>query len=97
MVRRKYSKKEILLSIISVLTMVIILTFYIWYQTAYIRLGYQIRELESKLNHLEKEVEKLEVKKAFLLSLDRVEKIAKQKLDLKEPKEEQIVFDEFQP
>ena len=62
-----------------------------------VRIGYEIGELEEKVLNLRKEVEKLETKKSTLLSLERVEKIAKEELNLVEPKEEQLVYDEFIP
>ncbi len=75
----------------------LILTFYIWNQIESVRLGYKIGKLEDDLQTLEKEVEKLEAKKSSLLSLERVEKIAKKKLKLEKPKKEQIIYDDFSP
>ena len=74
-----------------------ILTFYIWHQMESIRLGYEIGELEEKVLTLRSEVDELETEKSSLLSLDRVEKIAKKELNLSEPKKEQLVYDEFIP
>ncbi len=74
-----------------------ILTFYIWHQMESIRIGYEIGRLEEKVLTLRRDVDKLEAKKSSLLSLDRVEKIAKEELNLVEPKKEQLVYDEFIP
>ena len=76
---------------------IFILTFYIWHQMESIRLGYEIGELEEKVLTLRSEVDELETEKSSLLSLDRVEKIAKEELNLIEPKKEQLVYDEFIP
>ena len=76
---------------------IFILTFYIWHQMESIRLGYEIGELEEKVLTLRSEVDELETEKSSLLSLDRVEKIAKKELNLSEPKKEQLVYDEFIP
>ncbi len=97
MVRKKYTKKEIILVVFCIIIVISILTFYIWHQTESVRIGYEIGELEEKVLNLRKEVEKLETKKSTLLSLERVEKIAKEELNLVEPKEEQLVYDEFIP
>ena len=97
MVRKKYTKKEIILVVFCIIIVISILTFYIWHQIESVRIGYKIGELEEKVLNLRKEVEKLETKKSTLLSLERVEKIAKEKLNLVEPKEEQLVYDEFIP
>lgn len=97
MVRKKYTKKEIILVVFCIIIVISILTFYIWHQTESVRIGYEIGELEEKVLYLRKKVEKLETKKSTLLSLERVEKIAKEELNLVEPKEEQLVYDEFIP
>lgn len=76
---------------------IFILTFYIWHQMESVRIGYETGELEEKVLALRKEVEKLEAKKSALLSLERVEKIAKEELNMVEPKEEQLVYDDFIP
>ena len=97
MVRKKHTKKEIILVVFCIIIVISILTFYIWHQMESVRIGYEIGDLEEKVLNLRKEVEKLETKKSTLLSLERVEKIAKEKLNLVEPKEEQLVYDEFIP
>jgi cell division protein FtsL len=96
MVRKKYQKKEILLAAACLLLAVATLTFYIWHQAALISLGYQIGKLESDILRLEEDIKKLETNKASLLSLDRVDKIARDELNLVEPKEEQIIYEDFQ-
>lgn len=97
MVRKKFKKKEILLGFLFTLFVISILTFYIWHQMESIRIGYETGELEKRINTLKKEIEILEAKKSHLLSLEKVEKIAKEKLKLVEPKKEQIIYDEYQP
>ena len=76
---------------------IFILTFYIWHQMESIRIGYEIGTLEEKVLTLGRQVDELQTEKSFLLSLDRVEKIAKEELNLVEPKKEQLVYDEFIP
>jgi len=97
MVRKKYTTKEITLFVCCTIIVIFILTFYIWHQMESIRIGYEIGKLEEKVLTLRREVEKLEAEKSSLLSLDRVEKIAKEELNLVEPKKEQLVYDEFIP
>ncbi len=76
---------------------IFILTFYIWHQMESIRIGYEIGKLEEKVLTLTRQVDELQTEKSSLLSLDRVEKIAKEELNLVEPKKEQLVYDEFIP
>lgn len=94
MVRKKFKKSEIALGLFFILTVVVILTFYIWHQIESVRLGYQINDLEAKVLVLNKEVEGLEAKKSSLLSLDNVEKIAKADLNLKTSRDDQIIYQE---
>lgn len=72
-----------------------ILTFYIWHQTEAVRLGYEINRLEEKVQKLQIEVEELETTKSSLLSLEKVEKIAKEKLKMIATTEDQIVYEDF--
>lgn len=73
---------------------VFVLSFYIWHQMESVRIGYTINELKKKVKELSEEVEKLEAKRAQLLSLERVEKVAKEELNLAEPREDQIIRDD---
>ena len=93
MIRKKITKKEILIGIVSTLFIIALLTFYIWHQAETIRLGYKTGELEEDISNLKKEIEQLEAEKASLLSLERVEKIARKKLKMKPPEEQQIFHD----
>jgi len=97
MVRKKLSKKEITLGIACTLLALFILTFYVWHQTESVSLGYDTAELEQKVIQLQKEVEELETIRSSLLSLDRVERMAREKLKLSEPKEGQVVYEDFDP
>ncbi len=95
MVRRRYEKKEIVLLVICLLLAISFLTFYVWHQAALISLGYQTTRLEEKISQLEEEIRGLEIQKASLLSLEKVERIAREKLGLSEPKKNQIVYQDF--
>jgi cell division protein FtsL len=95
MVRKKFSKKEIFIGIACTLFALLILSLYVWHQTESVSLGYDSAELEYRVLQLEKEVEELETIKSSLLTLDRVENIARDKLKLSEPKQEQVVYAEI--
>jgi cell division protein FtsL len=92
MVRKKFSRKEIAIGIACTLFALLILSLYVWHQLESVSLGYDSAELEHRVRQLEKEVEKLETIKSNLLALDRVENIARDRLKLTEPKEEQIIY-----
>jgi cell division protein FtsL len=94
MVRKRYKKRTIMLGFLAVLAAVLILTFYIWHQAESIHLGYSIGDLEKKVMDLEQEVEKLEAEKSRLLSLERVESIARTHLNLILPEKDQMIFAE---
>ena len=69
------------------------LTFYIWYQSESIRLGYKIHDLELKVEQLKEEIKKLETRKAALLSPERIDRLAREDLNLTDPKPEQVIFE----
>jgi len=91
MVRKKFTKKELFVGISGILCIIALLTFYIWHQAETIRLGYKMHELEEEILDLEETIEQLEAQKASLLSLDRVERIAKDRLKMRIPEEDQII------
>ncbi len=94
MVRKKFRKKEILLVVFFTLSLISIFCFYIWHRVESLKIGYEISDLEKKVQALMEDVEKLETEKAQLLSPENVEKIAKEKLGLIEPREDQIIHDD---
>jgi len=96
MVQKKFGPKEIALGAAFIVLILIVLTFYIWYQTESIRLGYKIGELQDEVAFLKEEIKKLEAKKAALLSLGEIEKRARQDLGLQEPSQDQIIYEDFE-
>lgn len=94
MIRKKYSRREIILGIFSTLFIISVFTFYIWHQMESVRLGYETGKLEQEVESLREEVKQLEAKKSSLLALERVERIARDELKLTEPKKEQIIYEE---
>jgi len=97
MVRKKISKKEVALAVSGTLLVLLFLCIYVWQQTESISLGYDTAELELRVKQLEKEVEVLEAEKASLLSLELVEKMAREKLQLRDPGEDQILYKDIDP
>jgi cell division protein FtsL len=95
MVRKRYEKKEIALAAACIFSAIAFLTFYIWHQAALISLGYQTSRLEEKIGQLEEEIKGLELKKTSLLSLEKVERVAREKLGLVEARPEQIIYEDF--
>jgi cell division protein FtsL len=90
MIRKKFGKKEIFLGLLIGIAVTLILTAYIWHQAESYRLGITARELESEVQLLKKEIQTLEVKKAQLLRLERVKRIAEEKLNLAKVENKQI-------
>ena len=99
MVHRKFSTREIALGAGFLVLLVIIVTFYILYQTESVQLGYRTAEKTNKVSLVKEEIKKLEAKKAALLSLQRVEKIARDTLGLTDPAPGQLFYEGrgFQP
>ena len=76
------------------LTIIFFLTFYIWHHAESIRLGYNAGDLLDRIEALKLEVEELESQKASLLSLWRVEQVARQELMMVSPENKQVVYDD---
>jgi cell division protein FtsL len=93
MVRRKYAKKEILLAAGCVLLAIGTLTFYIWQQSVLINLGYESSKLERVKARVEEDIRRLDTEKATLLALDKVERIAREELQLESPRQDQIIYE----
>jgi cell division protein FtsL len=97
MIRKKISRRLIAFGIAGGIFAIFILTFYIWQQMESIRIGYEIGKLEERVVDLEEEVKRLQARKSSLLSLERVEKIAKKELKLVTPRKDQLVYEDFIP
>jgi len=93
MVRKKYTWKQLAVGAALIILFLGNLTFYIWYQSESIRLGYRIHELELKVEQLKEEIKELEAKKESLLSLERIDRVAREQLQLQDLKPEQIIFE----
>jgi len=93
MVRRKYARKEVLLGAACALLAIGTLTFYIWQQSVLINLGYESSNLERVKARLEEDIRRLDTEKATLLALDKVERIAREKLHLSRARQDQIIYE----
>jgi hypothetical protein len=93
MVRRKLYRKTILWGTLAGVLTILILTFYVWHLTEHVRLGYDIVQGEQRLRVLAADIKKLRTKRAALLSLERVDRTARQALKLGDPREDQIIYE----
>jgi cell division protein FtsL len=93
MVRRKWSPRGIALGAALLVTVVGILTFYVWYQTESVKLGIDIGKSEDRIRELEQAIETLKMHKAALLDPARVEKIARESLGLVDPKDDEVIYE----
>ena len=93
MVRRKGSLKGVALGAAFFAAAASILTFYVWYQTESVQLGLDIAERDDRIRELEKAIEALELRKAALLDPARIERIARDKLGLVDPQDDEIIYE----
>lgn len=66
--------------------------FYLWFQMESLNYGYKINEQKKLQNELLEINKRLKLEKNSLQSPARIEKIAKEKLHMKEPAEHQVVI-----
>lgn len=69
---------------------------YVWQQIQVVRVGYSINQLKLQIEERENENRSLRVKLNNLGSLERVEKIAKERLNMINPPSENIIYLETQ-
>ncbi len=94
MIRTKWTPREIGLGAALLAVVVFLMTFYVWYQTEAVRLGYDIGKARDEIRKLRDDIRGLELLKAKLLAPERVEKIARESLGLVDPKPEDIIYDD---
>jgi cell division protein FtsL len=92
MVRRKWNLKGIALGAALAAVVIGILTFYVWYQTESVKLGLDIGRSDKRIRELEESIETLKLRRASLLDPGRVERIARDKLGLVEPVDDDIIY-----
>jgi cell division protein FtsL len=92
MVRRKWSLKGIALGAALGAAAIGILTFYVWYQTESVKLGLDIARCDQRIRDLEVAIEALKLRRAELIDPGRVESIAREKLGLVDPADEDVIF-----
>lgn len=93
MVRRRWNLKGLALGAAVAVAAVGVLTFYVWYQTESVKLGLDLGRSEARIRELEIDIEGLKLRRADLLDPRRVEAIAREKLGLVDPKDEEIVYE----
>ena len=92
MIRHKWSLKGIALGAALAASAIGILTFYVWYQTESVKLGLDIGQSDKKIQELRESIEALKLQRAGLLDPGRVERIARDKLGLVEPVDDDIIY-----
>ena len=72
-------------------TIAFFLTFYVWLQTQPVRLAYQVENLKNESDKWDQENKNLRLKVNNLLSLERLDSIAKQK-NLSVPDKNSLIY-----
>ena len=96
MISQKPNRKKLAGGISIAFLIVFFLTFYIWHQAESVSVGYSTRDLEEKIKQLTKNIEVLEARKASLLSLEKVDQAAREKLGMVTPAEGQIFYEDIE-
>jgi len=91
-VKSKRIVKERLLFVGVILLCFFLGLYYTTLSAVVARQGYQLEKLQNEIKNIQTENERLEVVVARLSSLDRVEKVATEKLGMGKPDYQQVVF-----
>lgn len=70
----------------------ILLLFYVWQQIQVVRLGYKIESREKEIENLDEENRHLHIRIGELTSLEHIEKVAREKLQMKPANSEAIII-----
>lgn len=92
MVRRKRDRAALLMTVLAVTLAAAALTFYLWHLNEMTRIGYDIARIEEEISRMKEEVRELETRRAELMSLERVERIAREELGLTDARPDQVRF-----
>ena len=65
---------------------------YVWLNLALVRKGYLLSAGEAKREYLDKRNKELKLEVGKLKSLDRIEKIAREKIKLSDPKKHEVIW-----
>lgn len=65
---------------------------YVWTRISVVQKGYEVSRLHKEVHTLSQEISRLEAEVARLKSPDRLEKIAREKLGMRLPQGDEIVF-----
>ncbi len=66
--------------------------FFVWSRLQLVNLQYDISRLENRLRDVRSEVRCLHLEAASLRSPDRIEKVARQRLGLRNPSPQQVIY-----
>lgn len=82
------------MSLVLMLTLMIAgaVMFYVWQQVEITKYGYKIEQMKGEKEILEKLNRELKLECSYLGRLDRIERIAKEELNMIEPEEEQVII-----
>jgi len=94
MVHKKFTRRQMFLAAGTTLVVVLILSFYLWQIAEIVSLGYESNLAEKERRELQTQVRRLQAEKAALLALDRVERTARERLGLADPREDQIIYED---
>jgi len=94
MVHKKFTRRQVIFTAGTTLVVIFILSFYLWQIAETVSLGYEANNAENEKKAMEKEVLRLQAEKASLLSLERVERTARNELGLADPRDDQIIYED---
>ena len=65
--------------------------FFVWQRFQFIRLSFEASELRSRKEHLEEQIEPLQVEVEYLSRLERIDTLARGRLGMRPPRNSQVM------
>ena len=66
--------------------------FYTWQRYQYVRVGYEVAALRTRLGEIQRRMEPYQVERDFLTRPDRIDAIARERLGMRAPYPSQIIL-----
>jgi len=88
--RRPHGTRMLVQVVLCALLVTLGAVFYVWQRYQFVRLGFEVSRLREEKAHIEERLEPLQVEAQYLARPTRLDAVARQRLNMREPRPEQV-------